>query len=275
MPEVLWKEFPEINRKVAFAYNYTVGGAFLGCHCGSISGVSANFGSGYYAANGGRNVEVLDSTKEEPIVYTQMPYSATMGPPKSEINKVLAHLKAIKLTFADIAADGYKEIAAKCKSLPLWVMSDVINYEAPARKPLGSPMLEDAVFEMYGHTADFAKYLIDNKIGYVMSSPIVQNPAHRMKTNYSLNQGWFWIPPNHTERAVDVASSSGDDLFPSKEDWIKKVGADLAIVDDITGDITLRTVFNSGTFPDTKRFKRERARGRNGQFLPEPHIKEA
>lgn len=251
---VIWKEFPEINRRVAFASNFVGGNMPLGCHAGSISGVSASFGSGYYAANNGRNVEVLDTTKEKPLIYSREEYTGNQCPSKAEISKVGKYLRDIDFEFSSIYEDAYKEIIDKCGACSLWVMSDVINSEAPARKVRsdigggGTP-----VYESFGTTAGFAKYLIDNKIGYMLASPIIQNPSHRLKNNYSLNQAWFWIPPQHLLRAIDTARVYGEEKFPSKEDWIKTVGTDLGIE---SAEDVLKAVLNDGVFPDDIRFQR-------------------
>jgi len=246
----------------------------LGCHCGSLNGVSANFGNRYYAAIS-KNVEILDTTKEKPIRYVRDYYSEHPCTPKDEIVKVVEYLKEKKVQFADIAGpDALNQLVEKCSNYPVWVMSDVINYEAPARKPAATSGY-DVIYEMFGSTGDFAKYLIDNKVGYIMASPIVQNPSHRAKNNYSLNQVWFWIPPKHLERAIDVGNVYGDAEFPSKEKWLKTVGGDLGIPEP---EKVLEAVLNKGVFPERKpeevRFRRQ-GRDAKGRFLPFPNISEA
>lgn len=267
---VIWKEFPEINRRVAFKYSFNTSKSLpLGCHCGYIAGVSASFGSGFYAANKGKNVEVLDIEKEKPIKYQQN-WDGVAVVPVEESKKVMKYLQSIKFTFEDTGKTGYPDIVEKCSGFPLWIMSDVINRSAPARKGLTTLLGSDSEYEVFGHTSDFAKYLIDNKIGYVMASPIVQNPSHRSKTNYSLNQGWFWIPPTHLKRAINVSSMHGEDQFPNKEDWAAIVGVDLGLD---TSDAILAQAFNDGIFPQDNRFKQRR--GANGRFLPTPRISAA
>lgn len=246
--DLFWKEFPEINRKVAFQYNFKASEGYLGCHCGTITGVFASFASSYSAANGGKNIEIMDASKEAPIKYTRDVYGGYYVAPSAEVSLVKKHLDKLKLTFADIGEGAYESIVEKCKRVPLWMMSDVINAEAPARKAL----LTSVSFEMFGSTAQFAKYLIDTKCGFVMASPIVQNPGHRMGGNYSLNQGWFWIPPQHLSRSVNVARSHGRELFPPREKWLAQVGADLGL--EQHKDI-LKSVFNTGRFPKEARFQ--------------------
>lgn len=249
---MLWKDFPEINRRVAFQTSYKpIEGSWLGCHCGTIANLNATFGSGTYGANAGKNIEVLDTTKEK-----QLKYESRYGylyPTRTETDKVHKYLKDIKLKFQDLLEGGYDKIVENFKNLPLWVMSDVINAEAPARaEPNGGVSLSE-VYMAIGRTSDFAKYLIENKVGYVLASPIIQNPFHRSTDNYSLNQAWFWIPPNHLARALNVAKASGEDLFPSQEDWFKQIDVDIGgSPESIT-----RKVFNNGVFPESGLFKRE------------------
>jgi hypothetical protein len=247
--DLFWKEFPEINRKVAFQYNFKASEGSLGCHCGTITGVFASFASSYSAANGGKNIEIMDTSKDGPIRYTRDSYGGYYVAPPAEMILVTKHLIDLKLTFADIGAGAYESIVEKCKRIPLWMMSDVINAEAPARRTASMPL---TTFEMFGSTSQFAKYLIDTKCGFVMASPIVQNPSHRQGSNYSLNQGWFWIPPQHLSRSVNVARSHGRELFPPRKKWLAQVGSDLGI--DHQKDI-LKAVFNTGRFPKEARFQ--------------------
>jgi hypothetical protein len=254
MPTI-WKEFPEINRKVAFLCNFESPSMPLGCHAGSISGVTASFGNSYYAANEGKNIFVLDTKKEKQFPFVRVDYGSTAPPPEEHRN-VVQHLKKINLKFTDFGEDIYLDIIKKCSYTPLWVMSDVINMNAPARKTaLGGGVS----YEMFGSTRDFAKYLIDNKIGYVLSSPIIQNPGHRSDSNYSLNQGWFWIPPDHLKRAINAAEVYGDDNFPSQEAWIETIRGDLGAS---SGADILKTVLNDGVFPEPVKV----FRGSDGRF---------
>lgn len=250
---ILWKEFPEINRKVAFTtYVDGIGGS-LGCHCGTISGVNLSFGGRYNQANHGKDIEVLDTTKEPQFEYRRDVFTNNWAPPSDEKLKVHEFLKKLKLKFEDFGAEVYIKLIEQCKNLPLWVMSDVINKEAPQRKIKG-PTGDSIVF---GSTRGFAKYLIDNKIGYMLASPIVQNPSHRMVGNYSLNQAWFWIPPQHISRSINVAKIYGANQFLDKKDWSEIVGKDLCI----PKDEVFKAVLESGVFPEP-RFKRSA----NGRF---------
>lgn len=266
MSQVFWKEFPKINRRVAFQSNYAgIAGTSLGCHCGTISGVSASFGTGYYAALNGQNIQVIDTKEEKPIHYTLDRYDGTSKAPRGEVTKILAHFKEIGLNSKSFSDDLFKGVVEKCSSLPLWVMSDVVNYQAPCRKVLQDDDLDGeyggATYRSYATTGEFAQYLIDNKIGYILASPIVQNPSHRSKSNYSLNRGWFWVPPTQLERAIDVTEVFGHDLLPTKEAWALTVGMDLNILDP---EKLFAHTFNTGNFPETGRFLR---RGKDGRFI--------
>jgi len=243
---------------VAFQSNFIpLDGVSLGCHCVAISGVSATFANSYHAANQGRNIAVLDETKEEPIKYIKdRHYDLWMGPIE-EYQKVVKYLQDIKIKLKDFDTSIYSAIASRCSTYPLWVMSDVINYDAPARK---TDLGRNTVYQIVGSTGDFAQYLVDNKIGYIMGTPIIQNPTHRTSKNYSLNRGWFWIPPDHLSRAVNVAEIHGEEKIPNKETWLDTVGPDIGILyngDSADADRILKAVFNDGVFPEDKRFKRE------------------
>lgn len=252
-----WYEFPEINRKVGLqSGTASIGGAALGCHAGTISGVKLTFGTGYYSGGDGKNILVLDTTKEKQFEYKRDRYNESWLPPSDEIEKILKFLRVPDF-LSNNMGDVYKGVVEQCKGLPLWVMSDVINYSAPAR----APVLPDLGGERHisfniGSTADFAKYLIKNKIGYVLQSPIVQNPAHRMASNYSLNQAWFWIHPNHLQRAIDTAEVYGDDQFPTKAAWTELVAKDF----NIPPEEVAAKVFSAGVFPEDKRFRMTRTK---------------
>lgn len=283
--KVAWKEFPEINRKIAFTWNVVhLSGSTLGCHCGTISGITAGFGNHYYAANAGKNIQVLDTKLEPPIRYKREQYSSYWVTPPGETRKVLDYLRTQNLKFSDIAGsgNGYDTLIESLSQHPLWVMSDVINYEAPARKPKFAAVFggseEITEYEVFGTTADFAQYLIDKKIGYVMASPVIQNPLHRSSHNYSLNRGWFWIPPKHLERAIDVAEVYGEDQFPSRETWLKTIKQDLANY-SVPGTPVpedkevMNLVLNDGVFPAVER-RFARKRDERGRFVA-PNINEA
>lgn len=228
---IIWRDIPEINRKIALQVSYNTYGGGLGCHAGTISGVNASFGYGMYAPNGGRSIEVLDTTKEPELMYTRQQGHSYRNPepPVEESKKVLEYIKTHD--FNDVSLDAYRAIVDVANLHPIWILSDVVNRGSKVREngyeppPRGSGAAED-VFYYIATTAGFVKYLIDKKIGYVLTSPIVQNPAHRMDNNYSLNQVWVWIPPNHLNRTLSAAAQHGEDRLPSKEDWAKVVSAD-------------------------------------------------
>lgn len=253
----MWKEFPEINRKVAFSGYYNgIDGAYMGCHCGTLSSIHATFTSGYGTENGGKNIEVIDTSKEPAITYEKDRYNDFFVAPSEERRKIVAYLREKEITLPDIAEGIYEHIIDLCKSIPLWVMSDVINGKAPARRGPSLIYGGDMTFEQVGSTYDFAQYLIKNKIGYIMSSPIVQNPVHRFPDNYSLNQGWFWIHPKHLPRAIDVGATHREGVeFPTREKWLETITEDLTFKTDLPptngslDDYILSRVFNEGVFP--------------------------
>lgn len=256
---LVWKEFPKINRKLGFQAKAQTYAATLGCHCGSISGVQLLFGTGYYSGCDGKNIEVLDVSKEKPIVWNRDRYNDYWIPPKEEAETIRKFLLEF-VHSPEFMVDIYKNLIDTCSNIPLWVMSDVINSQAPARKPPEDTIgtLDRYLYLSIGSTGAFAKYLIDNKIGYILSSPIVQNPLHRSTSNYSLNQAWFWIPPKQLERAIDVVESYGEDKFPTKEQWSFVVAKDLGLGLHADSLEVCKKAFNTGVFPEDGRFKRPR-----------------
>lgn len=264
---VIWKNFPEINRRVAFGSTYQGAGINVGCHCGSISNVQLTFGSGYWAVAQGKNIEILDKVKEpEEIKYTIPRYSdyGILEAPKAEVAKVIKYLRDTNFKFSDAGETGYEDIVRMCSVTPIWVLSDVINMESPARDPSKvadrAGLKTNPTYIVVASTRDFAKYLIDNKVGYVFESPIVQNPNHRTKDNYSLNKVWIWIPPTQLERSLNTGAAYGEEQFPSPEQWTATVGFDLGIQDP---DKILKQALNDGILPrTTERFQRRSIDGR-------------
>lgn len=287
MSVAIWKEFPEINRKIAlYTGYYSHAVASLGCHCGSISSVTAYIQAPYSITTAIPNIQVIKVTKEDPAVRTERctsgAYTGYYCPVKDELDKINEHLKKHNITFDSFSEEFSKAIAEQCKPVPIWVLSDVINYGSPARSSgiipdpksmenlqvvLGCPSGTTII----GRTCKFADYLIRNEIGYVMESPIVQNPLHRSWGGYSLNRVWLWIPPNHLERTLGVTGQYGSKKFPTLEAWRKKIYSDLYVSNrsvghyvqkrmdaaEISEDIVDKVVFDGGVFPDENRFTRK------------------
>jgi hypothetical protein len=258
------KDFPDLNIRLRFNTGHTGVAGGTGCHTGSMSGI-------YITLEHTCPFQYIDVDHK---VIKKFPYRLSMGDygimkANTELVEALkVKLKDKPITWADFP-DAYASIASSCESIPIWFISDVINYDAPARGgTIGG--FHDAYgiraqipeLMIHGRTHHFAQYLVENKIGYVYSSPMVQNPSHRMSTNYSLNQAWMWIPPTHLQRCVDVSEETGKDKFPLKNDWFKTIGKDLGYEYDSTEfmeEVISKRVFDSGKFPsrrsDEQRFK--------------------
>lgn len=255
-----WYDFPKVNRSYYINVNIGSLSAYLGCHSGTISGVSVSYGDGVYCScPGHKSIKVLDTTKEKNLEYKQDRYGYTILEDTSERDRAFELIQG--LDRKELLSKAYGSIIDMCTATPIWVMSDVINEKAPARKqPLSRSPLNvypGHKVDILGNTGGFAKHLIENKIGYVLASPIVQNPNHRMKTNYSLNQVWIWVPPKHLGRCVNVAQQFGADKFPTKDDWVATVGKDLGIKEPAE---VFKAAFETGVFPETNRFRRTRGR---------------
>lgn len=259
MPTVI-EDLPEINRRVHFGCQFDPLALPLGCHALGISGVKLTLGSSYYAMNGGKNIEILNPKNAEKIKYPKSYSSGGYTTPEDEYTLVVKYLNEHKEITDGLTEKMYKAAADNGNlTHALFVMSDVINHEAPARKQ----KLLNIIYETYGSTKGFAEYLIKNKIGYVMASPIVQNQQHRNVANYSLNRAWIWIPPAALERAINVGEVFGEDLFPPKELWLERIARDLGVKDKET---VLSRVLNDGVFPSRDpRFTPRR--GTDGRFI--------
>lgn len=264
----VWKDLPEINRRVGFTSNHEINPYVnVGCHCSSLSHITVYFGSGFYGVEKGKNIEVLDTEKEKDLVYTYNKFSGLYEPPTVEVEKVVAYLEKNTPKF-DHMEGFYDQAIDRCSNIPMWIISDVVNLEAPVRKSTFQPGY--AALKHVVRTADFVKYLIDKKIGYVMASPIIQNPAHRNPKNYSLNRTWLWIHPKHLERTICTTEVFGEDLIPTEKEWKERVGKDLGLKDEEV----VKKVFESGVFPEIKKYSPPQKRrwhslrGEGGRFIP-------
>jgi hypothetical protein len=254
---LVWKDFPEINRSIGFSISYNTNGTTLGCHSGTISGVKAGWGTGYYSGAKERNLKVLDNTQGDEIKWKRDAYNDYYTPPKEEVDKIVAFLTALNAGIEEpsFLVDTYKQVIELCKNIPMWILSDAINYGSKSRTPIASDPYSRYSYVAVGSTGQFAKYLIDNSIGYVLQSPTIQNPSHKSLGTYSLNRAWIWIPPQHLNKALDTAEAFGDDKFPSHEDWSKAIAADLGLRDPAQA---VEYAFNNGVFPPEKRFRRSK-----------------
>lgn len=280
MPQV-WIELPEINRKIAITTGFSSNGLGLGCHCGTISSVTAHLQAPYSSSEVFSSLAILSpTTPDEKIRSERLPrghsYAGYYAPIASELELVNTHLEKQKITFDSISEKLCISIAESCAETPLWVLSDVINYKSPARHVGESytKIPDSGILKfVYGiptylisRTSTFADYLIRHKVGYIFESPIVQNPAHRTWGGYSLNRAWFWIPPKHLGRTLGISAQYGQENFPTLENWKKIIQNDLqtsmrgigryATPQKISDENFYSMVFDDGVFPDEHRFER-------------------
>lgn len=216
-------ELPGINRRVFFQASWRSGMQALGCHAGTITSI------GLSLIQSGK--QVLEVLEPEPGAVLTIPSSYGGYPVMHpvEYKKVEAYLNAHKVDYRYVPG-FFEKIVQETRSIPIWVISDVINTDAPARSQ-GSA-LNPGHKHSYtaGRTADFVQWLIRTGTGYVQGSPIIQNPQHRMQTNYSLNQVWTWVHPAHLARtAPGTAFASGEERLPSWDEWYGTVGKDLGL----------------------------------------------
>lgn len=235
---------PELNLKL----NFTGSGYHLeravgvGCQASTMAGISLLFAN--------PAIEWLEPTKDK--LWKDESYYGSRVIAPNILRPLLEYLEKHPITVED-APDLHEKVVAKASSIPIWFISDVINTDAPARG--GTPNVHTGTLDAatsvplpIGRTQDFARYLIDKKIGYIVETPIVQNPLHRVMNNYSLNMAWLWIPPNHLPRVHGRASEYGKENIPSEKEWIETLAVDLRLKPE---DV-LKSVFKDEVMPERR-----------------------
>ena len=93
--------------------------------------------------------------------------------------------------YVEVEVDFEKLKKAILKGSPAHciLMSDSINKHSPLRSS-GIVLREKNVVS----TASFCEWLVKNKDGYIVQSPISVNEIHRTKTDFSLIRVWIWYP---------------------------------------------------------------------------------
>lgn len=282
MSSILWQEFPGINRKVAISVGFSAFGLSLGCHCGTISGVTAYISTPFGSTPQIPNFQVITPTAQDPGVQTTRlstgPYRGYYVPTVEEISRVNEYINKENITFNSISNEFCAQIVLACENTPIWVLSDVINHRSPSRREGTSVSKEENLglslstsretTYLIGRTSHFAEYLIKNRVGYIMESPVVQNTAHRRWGNFSLNRVWLWIPPKHLSRSLYLPAQYGFEKFPAIKEWRETIFSEMvassktrspespiaALESDITAESIDKAVFDDGIFPDENRF---------------------
>lgn len=225
---VIWKEFPEVNLKCAFSSHYSSNAGVLGCHCGTITNVGVNTGE-HSAGYGQRWIEFIEG--KEKLNYSKVRVYGNSEPDTKVVELLFKHLNE-KVSFNSFREEFFKLIVEGTKSAPIWVISDAVNRGAAARmekrETIPNASLDEGMlsYKLIAQTMDFVDWLIETKQGYMMESPVVQNPLHRVAGNYSLNQVFVWIHPEHLNRSLYTAQEHGWDKFPTKEQWAETLSKD-------------------------------------------------
>lgn len=134
------------------------------------------------------------------------------------------------------AASGfYKESVPLNKELYdfIWkesTYSTVVNLlqrNCPGLIILGDNMTDN--YATYNFTKRFIKYIIENKVGTVVASPLVFNKSH--STAPRMCQGFFWVPPLFEAMSLPcttyeftsrkISSEGGNVKFPAIEKWME------------------------------------------------------
>lgn len=243
---------PELNIKINFkASAQTIANAVgTGCQASTMSAVHLMLSH--------PALEWIDpkQAKNKAVYYKQDDYGRTRVEPVL-LGKILQNVKDNPITFED-HSNVNEEVVTRCGHIPLWFISDVANANSEARGNATLASVQyisgDTVLPMpkAQRSYDFVQHLKKNKIGYILETPIIQNPLHRMSSNYSLNMAWVWIPPAHLARAHGFASEYGEDQIPVEKDWIKTIAADLKL----EPEQVLENVFKDGIMPE-RRFIRD------------------
>ncbi len=108
-----------------------------------------------------------------------------------------------------------KDKILKEQTSNLFFLSDSINKHSLLR---GTPTQRDP---HQVSTTSFAQYLIKNKIGYVVQSPVAVNNVHTVKSDFSLVQAFFWVPPNR--KAYKPHKLNGVGSIMSEEDLVSSL----------------------------------------------------
>lgn len=237
---------PELNLKINFVgTSMTIPTAVgTGCHASTMSSVRLQLLPG-------NPFEWIDKDKVkagQTLIKTGLYGEIALDP---KIAEELAPFLAANPICADDHPTFAAEVVVKSQATPLWFLTDVVNRGSPARSNGGyGAVMEYGIVIPPIRTLQFAQYLIKNKIGYVLESPLIQNPMHRYNSDYSINQGWVWIPPEHAKRAIGQAQEHIGSEFPSEDQWVERVGKDVGIKTG-AADV-LKQVFADGRFPEPR-----------------------
>lgn len=225
----------------------------MGCHCGTIGGLGVTFNQ--YSAGA---LTVLDKSKELKglkITYKNTYQEECILP--EEWKKACAAITEVDWSINQ--DEAFEDVVKTAEDIPVYFLSDVVNVGANARPAEAYGSITPKTLRV----ADFANWLADKKIGYLMGSPIIQNPLHRIKAgqlaskappNYSLNRIWVWVHPKHLPRTLkDSSFETGAENLVDWTDWYVQVGKDLAIKDP-TMDKVADYVFKDHKVPQPSRF---------------------
>jgi hypothetical protein len=223
-------EFPEINRKLRVQCSYVSGSSSLGCHSGTITGVSIHLNMGATSTPSGFSITTIDPSGEQ-IKYTKDSFNYYRIT-NTEWENIFDYIKKSGLTFDHFAPSIFASIVTQTSRVPIYAISDVINYNTPARNGGIFDIVKEphkTIFDLFVcNTSDFVRYLIKDKVGVVVESPVVQNPNHRYWGGYSLNQMWIWVHPNHLSRTINCSALHNIEALPTREDWFNTIKSDFS-----------------------------------------------
>lgn len=122
-------------------------------------------------------------------------------------HSTVAHATSLAAAYKGLAESFNKGVRSA------YLMSDTVY------RTLGMPP------EPAGSTRGFCDWLKKNNFGKLISSPVMINPVHKTKTDFSLIQIWTWIPPKSEElclRTPDIRTPEIWEGIPTHEQFIKQ-----------------------------------------------------
>lgn len=93
---------------------------------------------------------------------------------------------------------------------------------------------------------DFVQWLVENKHGIVTGSPVTASQYHQSgKGNFSVNQGWIWIPPGFEPLTIpDTAFVSNLESLGTEEEYFQTLRTKL----DMGVPEIRKTLFKNSVF---------------------------
>lgn len=186
----------------------------LGCHVGLLSNM--------YLRLDKSSVAPLDATK------SSKKESNDFGESYGWLNK---YIKKVRLAEEEKVRIWTEVVHAVCgerqpehpRGFSFIFLSDNMNSYSEVFPNNSGLSIGDAL-PMF-KTSDFVNWLIAEKIGVVVASPIARNQYHQQGSeNFSMTQAFIWMPPHFCPTAApNTAFMSNLSSLPSESEWRRQV----------------------------------------------------